>query len=93
VAALRLVWRLRDQGEREGYPFGMSALRMSPEKGCASAESPVKPGRRRAEAGGPSPSAEQVGGTWQRLRELPQSMGWLPFTTLVLCVLGLVDSA
>jgi uncharacterized membrane protein len=34
-----------------------------------------------------------VGGTWPRLKSLPQSMGWLPFTTLVLSILGLADSA
>jgi len=27
-----------------------------------------------------------------RLADLPRSMGWLPFTALVLCVLGLADS-
>jgi uncharacterized membrane protein len=32
-------------------------------------------------------------GSRRRFAALPQSMGWLPFTTLVLCVLGLVDSA
>lgn len=65
---------------------------MFPKGDRASARSPVKPGPGRAKAGPPG-SAEPVGGTWRRLGRLPQSMGWLPFTTLVLCILGLVDSA
>lgn len=34
-----------------------------------------------------------MSGTWPRLTSLPGSMGWLPFTTLVLSILGLADSA
>ena len=40
-----------------------------------------------------SPGAAAQAGSRRRFRGLPQSMGWLPFTTLVLCILGLVDSA
>jgi uncharacterized membrane protein len=36
--------------------------------------------------------AEQAGGTWRRPWTLPQSVGWLQFSTLVLCIFGLVDS-
>ena len=41
----------------------------------------------------PGPAAEQPGVSWWRLWTWPRAMGWLPFTTLVLAVLGLIDSA
>jgi uncharacterized membrane protein len=37
--------------------------------------------------------AEEAGGSQPRVRPSPWSMGWLEFTTLVLSVLGLADSA
>jgi uncharacterized membrane protein len=40
----------------------------------------------------PVPPAEP-GVSWWRLWTWPRAMGWLPFTTLVLAVLGLADSA
>ncbi len=45
-------------------------------KGKQQAEQPVEP----------------VGPAWRRPWTLPRSMGWLPFTTLVLSVLGLIDA-
>jgi uncharacterized membrane protein len=41
----------------------------------------------------PVAPAEQPGVSWWRLWTWPRVMGWLPFTTLVLAVLGLADSA
>jgi len=35
---------------------------------------------------------EPVGPAWRRPWTLPRSMGWLPFTTLALSVLGLIDA-
>jgi uncharacterized membrane protein len=49
-------------------------------------------GRQVSQATPPAPSAKQPGVSW-RLWTWPRAMGWLPFTTLVLAVLGLADSA
>jgi uncharacterized membrane protein len=72
---------------------GMSGSQGSPEGGRARVGSAVEAGRRRAGGGGPGASGEEAGGIWRRLGRLPRSMGWLAFSTLVLSVLGLVDSA
>jgi uncharacterized membrane protein len=57
--------------------------------------SPQAKGRQAATVKGKQPAEQPVepaGSSWRRPWTLPRTMGWLPFSTLALSVLGLIDA-
>lgn len=64
---------------------------MSPKKARVTTRQAAGQAPARAKAG--QAAEPEPGGIWRRVTAPARAMGWLPFTTLVLAVLGLVDSA
>jgi uncharacterized membrane protein len=79
-------------GDRRGGPPG-------DRRGGGQAGRPARGGQSGRQAAQAAPGklaaepAAQPGVSWWRLWTWPRVMGWLPFTTLVLAVIGLADSA